>query len=147
MSPPTIAEKMAAYAQDAVDFARINFQVELDYSLDSVRRLDQILENQHRDIPVGWRKLIRRGPSKVRLVMLANIWGGYLGEVLKRKWTGEWLIPADGPFKGAAALVVAGRTLSPPTRAHKRLVNGEEASLWTYVAALQHMLSQDKRET
>src|SRR5271163_3980426 len=132
---------MGAYAQDAVDAARINFQVELDYSLESVRRLDQILGIQHRDIPLGWRKLIRRGPGKAALQTFANIWGGYLGEVLRRKSGGEWLIPEDGPFKGAITLVIAGMTLSPTSRAYRRLVLGDEDSLWSYVAFVQRVQS------
>ena len=132
---------MAAYAQDAVEAARINFKVELDYSLNSIRSLDQILEIQHRDIPLGWRKLISRGPNKATLQTFANIWGGYLGEVLRQRWSGEWLIPGDGPFKGAISLVIAGMTLSPTSRAYRRLIHGDEDSLWSYVAFVQRVQS------
>jgi hypothetical protein len=42
-------------------------------------------------------------------------------------------IPDDGSFKGSIVLDVAGALYSPPSRAYKRLVNGVEDSLLSYV--------------
>ena len=40
MPEPTLNDVMAAYAQDAVDFARNNFNVELDYTNQSIERVE-----------------------------------------------------------------------------------------------------------
>jgi hypothetical protein len=60
---PTVNEMMEAYALDAVDFAREHFQYDLDYSVESVERVDQILERFHQELPRGLGSALRRGPS------------------------------------------------------------------------------------
>jgi len=136
MLPSETAELMAEYAQDAVNTARDKFKIDLDYTLESVDLLDVILESQFAATPTGWQLLYRRRPSKRKLRMLSKMWGGYLGEVLRRQWGGEWLSPKDGPFKGGLTLLVQGTMLSPVAHAHKQLVNGSEASVAAYVASL-----------
>lgn len=136
MLPSEAAAMMAEYAQDAVDMARDKFRIDLDYSLESVESLNIMLQAQFEAMPTGWQLLYRRRPSKRKLRMLSKTWGGYLGEVIRRQWGGEWLAPADGPFKGGVTLLVQGTMLSPIARAHKQLVNGAEASVSTYVASL-----------
>jgi hypothetical protein len=136
MLPSEAADLMAEYAQDAVDMARDKFQIELDYSLESIGLLDIILQSQFDAMPTGWQLLYRRRPSKRKLRMWSKTWGGYLGEVIRRQWGGQWLVPEDGPFKGGLALLVQGTMLSPAARAHKQLVNGVEASVSAYIASL-----------
>ena len=80
--------------------------------------------------------LYRFRPSKRKLRMLSKTWGGYLGEVIRRQWGGQWLMPADGPFKGGVTLLVQGTMLSPVARAHKQLANGADASVSAYVTSL-----------
>ena len=68
---------MEGYAQAAVDVAHSEFEMELDFSSDSVDVLDDILvvvsESPERDLDF-----------EVRL------WGSYLGEVLRRRYAGGW---------------------------------------------------------
>jgi hypothetical protein len=133
---------MAEYAQDAVDMARDKFEIDLEYSLESVESLNIILQAQFDAMPTGWQLLYRRRPSKRKLRTQAKTWGGYLGEVIRRQWGGQWLEPSDGPFKGGLTLLVQGTMLSPIARAHKQLVNGAEASVSAYVAGLIPIFSR-----
>jgi hypothetical protein len=71
----------------------------------------------------------------------SDMWGGYLGEVIRRKWGGQWLIPNDGPFKDQISLSVRGETISPPMQVFKRVTNGEEANLPSYLAGLERLFS------
>jgi hypothetical protein len=142
MLPSEAASLMAEYAQDAIDTARDKFQLDLDYSLESIDLLDVILESQFTAMPTGWQLLYRRRPSKRKLRTLSKMWGGYLGEVLRRQWGGQWLAPAEGPFKGGLVLSVQATILSPIARAHKQLVNGSEASVAAYVATLIPIFSR-----
>jgi hypothetical protein len=142
MLPSETAELMAEYAQDAVATARDKFQIDLDYTLESIDSLDIILEAQFAAIPTGWQLLYRRRPSKRKLRTLSKMWGGYLGEVLRRQWGGQWLAPTDGPFKGGLTLLVQGTMLSPIARVHKQMVNGSEASVAVYVAGLIPIFSR-----
>jgi hypothetical protein len=136
MLPSEAAQLMAEYAQDAVDTARDKFQIDLDYSLESVEMLDIILQAQFDAMPTGWTLLYRRRPSKRKLRTWSKMWGGYLGEVIRRAWGGQWLQPAEGPFKDGITLQVRGTMLSPIAHAHQQLVNGADASVAAYVASL-----------
>ncbi len=136
MLPSQVAALMAEYAQDAVELAHDKFEIELDYSLESVESLHIILQAQFEAIPTGWQMLYRFRPSKRKLLTLSKTWGGYLGEVIRREWGGQWLAPAEGPFKGGLTLQVQGTMLSPVARAHRQLSIGAEASVAAYVASL-----------
>jgi hypothetical protein len=142
MLPSEAAAMMAEYAQDAVDIARDKFQIDLDYSLESIELLNIILQSQFDAMPTGWQLLYRFRPSKRRIRTLSKTWGGYLGEVIRRHWGGQWLAPGDGPFKGGVTLLVQGTMLSPIARAHKQLVNGVEASVSVYFASLIPIFSR-----
>ena len=142
MLPSEAAGMMAEYAQDAVDMARDKFQIDLDYSLESIELLNIILQSLFDAMPTGWQLLYRRRPTKRKLRTLSKTWGGYLGEVIRREWGGQWLVPGDGPFKGGVTLLVQGTMLSPIARAHKQLVNGVEASVAAYVASLIPVFSR-----
>ncbi len=95
MLPSEAADLMAEYANDAVETARDKFQMDLDYSLESVDSLDLILESQFASMPTGWQLLYRFRPSKRKLRTLSKMWGGYLGEVIRRQWGGQWVEPAE----------------------------------------------------
>jgi hypothetical protein len=141
MVTPTLSERMVTYSDSAVSFARVNFQATLDYSLQSVSSLEEILSKQHAAIPKGWRQLFQKRPSQQVLGDLARMWGSYLGEVVRRAWDGEWVIPEDGPFQGAPSVIVRGHTVCPSARVYKRLTEGENNSVWSYLKALEHMLN------
>jgi hypothetical protein len=50
--------------------------------------------------------------SEVQFQFPAEMWGSYVGEVMRRKWGGEWVQAALAPH---AELVVKGRRVSPIT--------------------------------
>ena len=122
---------MEVFAIDAVHAARSSHGFDLDYSSDSLRDLDQILERAHKTL---------RMPEDM-FFAFPDMWGGYLGEVIRRKWGGQWLIPSDGPFKDQISLAVRGETISPPMQVLRRVTNGDEANLPSYLAALEHLFS------
>jgi hypothetical protein len=77
---PTVTEMMIAYAQDAVDHAQASSGVALDYSFDSIRGVEEILEKLRAALPRGcWGKLFGKGPSKQDVDQVCKMYGGYLG--------------------------------------------------------------------
>jgi hypothetical protein len=132
----TVGDMMEAYAVDAVDFAREHFHYELDYSVESIERVEQILARFHEELPTGLGKALRRGPSDEQIEQQAKVWGGYLGEVIRRRWGGTWTIPADGPMANALCLDIDGTLISPPGKAYKRIIDGPEDNVSYYVAVL-----------
>lgn len=133
---PAVNEMMEAYALDAVDFAQEHFQYDLDYSVESVEHVDQILEGFDNELPTGFGRALRRGPSDEQIEQQAKVWGGYLGEVIRRRWGGTWTIPDDGPMANALCLELGDTLISPPARVYKQILNGSEESVSAYVAVL-----------
>ena len=61
---PTVADMMAAYAEDAIDHAQSALGIALDYSPESIRNVETVLQELHAAMPKGFLgRLIGRGPS------------------------------------------------------------------------------------
>lgn len=88
---PTVADMMAAYAEDAVDHAKSAGGVTLDYSPASVEAVEAVLTKLHEALPKGFlARLFGRGPSPAEVATVSKMYGGYVGEVLRRARGGEW---------------------------------------------------------
>jgi hypothetical protein len=136
-----------AYALDAVDFARDNMKVELDWSDQSIERLESILDVFRRD-------MAKAKPSDEQLQGFSKMWGSYLGEVYRRNHGGTWgLVSDDGnTFPGMRSasgalfwpwgrveqsLGKAPRKFTWPWgRAEKRLQAARENNVWHYYLSL-----------
>ena len=84
---------MSAYSEDAVDFARQNFGVALDFSYASIEQVEAIADRLYRTIPHSFMaKLFRKVPSEADLDQICKMLGGYIGEVFRRAKGGDWAI-------------------------------------------------------
>jgi hypothetical protein len=138
MEQPTVADMMAAYAEDAVEIARNQFGIDLDYSEASVQRIEGILETLYRQRPSGViARLFRRGPSEEILHQHCNGWGGYIGEVMRRHWNGEWRDHSEIAPGFIVTLRVGEADIYPPAKVRKRLTNGSEDDVWFYYQVLR----------
>jgi hypothetical protein len=126
---PKIAEIAAAYSLDAVDTAASNFGVELDWSDNSVRKVEEMLGRLHDDI-------VQSNPPEEAVWKFAKEFGSYVGEVLCRHHGGEWgMVNLNGQeFPGIKQ--DGDRLCWPWARAHKRIVNGPEDDIWHYYQVL-----------
>ncbi len=130
MASPGINEMMAAYAEDAADFAKGKFGVDLDFSCESVEKVEEIASQLYQARPRGFLiKLFRSGPSDEEIEQVCKMLGGYIGEVYRRIKGGDWAVHPDfnalGVQRGEAWIF-------PPAKVHKRLSNGAEDNLWSY---------------
>ena len=131
MTSPTVNDMMAAYAEDAVDFARSKFGIALDYTNESVERVEFIAEQLMQAArPKGLLgKLLHKAPSDEEIQAVCKMLGGYIGEVFRRAKGGEWGINQEFQALG----VQQGENwIFPPAKVHKRLTNGSEDNLWSY---------------
>ena len=79
-SAPTVTEMMAAYAKDAIEHARSASGVALDYSPDSIRNVESVLQTLYAALPRGFLgRLFGRGPSAQDLDTVCKMYGGYVG--------------------------------------------------------------------
>lgn len=134
---------MEAYSVDAVEFARKHFGYELDYSLESIRQLELMLDRFHNDLPKGLRGWFKRGLSEKQISTWAKVFGGYLGETMRRQLGGTWIIGNEEPFDRVVCLKVHTTTCAPPLRAYKRMMNGPEDNVYDYVMYLVKDLAKD----
>ncbi len=117
---------MPAFAQRAVEAAKRDFQIELDYSEASIRSLEEVAG-----------RMFSQKPSGAQLEQLCFLYGAYLGEVARRHHGGDWVIPTDGPYAGVVTLQTKGGSqTSPSAKLYKRLTNGDEDNLDFYYKVL-----------
>jgi len=119
---------MEGYARAAVEFAQRDFQQKLDYSSESIDALDDIL------VMVG-------ESPEVDLDFEVRLWGGYLGEVLRRRYAGSWeMTPYPGGAVSVPAVDVRGSRLFPLMKVYRRLTTGEEEDLRAFYSMVTERL-------
>ncbi|MGH9669292.1 MAG: hypothetical protein ACRD3A_04190, partial [Terriglobales bacterium] len=119
MAHEDLGEMMLAYAEQAVAAAR-EYQIRLDYSEESLQQVESILDRLHHPIaggpiPGGVRGgAASAAPADAETEDLCKVWGGYLGEVVRRRWGGEWILETyPGGNVLTVALSVPGGTVFP----------------------------------
>jgi hypothetical protein len=111
----SLAEMMSAYAEEAVRVAWNDHRQRLDFSEVSVDLLEQILDGQ----------------SAEDLDFQTRLWGGYFGEVMRKRFAGEWEF-SQYPGGGVAVvptLMIRGSRLYPLMKVYRRLTLGKGENL------------------
>lgn len=130
---PTLEAMMENYARAATDVGRADFRRVLDYSSESVERLDEILV------------LIGDNPE-TDLDFEVRLWGSYLGEVLRRRYAGNWeMTRYPGAEMAVPAIEVRGSRLFPLMKVYRRLTEGEEEDLATFYTMVTKRLGDPAR--
>jgi hypothetical protein len=129
---------MAAYAMDAVDHAKTACGVNLDYSAESIRNVEAVLERLHSEMPRGFlARLLGRAPSDETIWTMCKMYGGYIGEVVRRTGGGEWVLDTEiAPGERVIALRKGEGRMFPPSKVQKRLTNGSQDNVWSYFQVL-----------
>lgn len=114
-----------AYSLDAVDLFKDRFQIELDWSEESVRHVEEVMAQFHEQLEASH-------PSDEQVFVMAKIFGSYIGEVYRKNRGGKWgQIESEGQFV-AGMQNNDGVIFWPWGRAENRLVNGAEDNVWHY---------------
>jgi hypothetical protein len=126
---PDIAKIAEAYALDAVDIAQHNFNVSLDWTESSVKRVEAMLSYLHDQMAAA------KPPDKT-VWTFAKAFGSYTGEVYRKHHGGDWgMVQLNGEeFPGIQAS--DGATFWPWGRVHQRLTVGPENNVWDYYQRL-----------
>lgn len=138
MAPQDLSEIMQSYAEQAVAAARAQ-QIELDYSEESVKQVENILERlDGRSVPGA---ASSAAPSDSETEDLCKVWGGYLGEVVRRRWGGEWVLETyPGGNVLTVALLTPGGTVFPSMKIYRRLSQGAAENVWSFYCMLRDRL-------
>ena len=123
----------AAYAQKAVQAAR-GFTAELDYSESSLVRLETILDQLSRVMPSPQ-------SSGDDLSEMCKTWGSYFGEVVRRRFGGEWSIETyPGKQFATLTLSIYGNKIFPSMKVHRRLAQGASENVWSFYKMIKAKL-------
>ena len=125
---PDLASMMEGYSHAAAELGRSQFGLELDFSSESVDSLDEILV------------LVGESPE-LDLEFEVRLWGSYLGEVLRRRYSGTWeMAPYPGGPNAVPAVEVRGSRLFPLMKVFRRLTEGNEGDLRSFFTSVTERL-------
>ena len=83
-----------------------------------------------------------RGEVEEQMVMMAKLWGGYLGEVVRRRWGGEWAMETyPGGNFATLTLNVRGAKLFPSMKIYRRLTEGSGEDVWAFFQKIRQKLT------
>jgi hypothetical protein len=124
-----VPENAAALANKAVEAALGVDGIVLDYTPESLRKVDEIVLGFHRD------KLTMANVGETVFVM-----GCYIGEVFVRIDGAQWIMPGEAErrvgFEMMGIRTRSGKFLNPLGKVMKLLENGEEDSVMYFYTAL-----------
>ncbi len=83
MDKKELTDLMAAAAEDAVVFAQQQFQLALDYTIESVSTVDKLIN----DLAVRHRQ---KALPDAEIFTLSNIFGAYIGQIFLQTIGGDW---------------------------------------------------------
>ncbi len=127
---PDLGAMMEGFAQAAVELGKSEFGQNLDFSSDSIEALDEIL------VTIG------ESPER-ELDFESRLWGSYLGEVLRRRYSGAWEMTIyPGGTVAVPAVEVRGSRLFPLMKVYRRLTEGEEEDLRSFYAMVTERLGK-----
>jgi hypothetical protein len=127
---PDLGTMMEGYAQAAAEWAANEFQQKLDFTSDSIDALDEIL------VMVG-------ESPELDLDFEVRLWGSYLGEVLRRRYAGNWeMTQYPGGVVAVPAIEVRGSRLFPLMKVYRRLTVGDEEDLSAFYAMVTERLGK-----
>lgn len=131
----TVEDMMRAYSEDAINLGK-QLGKNLDFSEESIQTVEVILEMYHNSLPRrGMLKWIKKSPSDEEIAQVSKIWGGYIGEVIRKYIGGIWIIDNN-----TIILVIGDTQIFPPAKVYKRIKNGKEDNVWHYYQVLKQEL-------
>jgi hypothetical protein len=129
-----------SYAEQAVALG-MNFKAKLDYSERSLAEVERILDHLAGEMPT-------QKPSTAAVAEMCKLWGCYLGEVVRRRWGGEWAVETyPGAEFATLALNVRGAKLFPSLKIDRRLTLGAGESIEQFFEMMKGRLTDSPSKT
>lgn len=126
----SIDEYIEFMANAAVEDAEKQDHVQLDYSVDSIKKVEEILGRMHEQYV--------RDKSSLSVNALASMYGAYIGEVIRRSEPGSrW--DRDHPVFGEKSYPLrwAARDTFPMGWCYKRITEGDGDNVWVKYTVLK----------
>jgi hypothetical protein len=142
-----IATLMKQLADDTVAWVRDSHQANLDYSEESIEIIERLLDELHAELPrTESGELLFDDSSRDTIDAICNMFGGYLGETIKRHHGGEWTMNDVVAEQPMVCLQIGTVSVFPTAKVYKRLSDGAGDSISFYYAALKSHIQQVNAE-
>jgi hypothetical protein len=133
VQPPNYSsmdEEMVALASEAVKLAKGTFYMELDYSPESVKEVEELLGMMHEEFLRRQRDKQDAAGLEEDLRAKAVVWGAYIGEVIKRERPGRWERDTQMGKDTFGLQLESEQTVFPVSWVYKRIHDGESDNVW-----------------
>jgi hypothetical protein len=137
-NPLSVNSQLQQLAEEAVKAAAEKFGQSLDYTENSLSRFEALLQQAYE---LYTSKESGKNIPEETIQITARAWGSYLGELMRRKWGGEWVL--TGP---AVELTINGKYYSPIQQIFKRITIGQLYNTREYLANIASEMAEPKRE-
>ncbi|GMA97773.1 hypothetical protein [Pelosinus sp. IPA-1] len=130
-----IQEQMSSLANTAVRYAQ-KFNEKLDFSRESIKVVEEILEYYFQDLQ---NCAADEKPSEEQVWSMALIWGAYIGEVMRRELGPDYIWSNEEKFEEKTPHILKvgkSQCAFPINKVHKRLLNGPEDNIVSFVDVL-----------
>ncbi|MBC3919116.1 hypothetical protein H8L32_16615 [Undibacterium sp. CY18W] len=127
---PNIQKIAEAYSLDAVDYAKNQFGVRLDWTDASIEEVEKTLARMHSSYMETTPK-----PTEAQVMQFAKAFGSYLGEVSRRNHGAEWGIVNLFGQKFPGLKTSSGMLFWPWMKVSKRITLGSEEDVFFYYQA------------
>ena len=118
------------YALDAVDTAKRNFKIDLDFSESSIEKVEKILDILHKTLE-------QSKPSQDVILTFSKQFAGYIGQVMKIRWGGIWKDESSYEIKNGPALYVKNHDLFLLSKVYRRITNGSEDNVYHFYQVIK----------
>ena len=130
----SIAQMMQASAAKAVESASERFGFHLDYSEATLEPLETIVTNVAADLSAPVQ-------DKNKIEYETKLWGSYLGEVIRQRWSGVWeMAPYPGSAVTVPAVILREAQLYPLLKVYRRITLSDAENLSQYYQKIRQKL-------
>jgi len=127
-----INDEMKAAAEYTIKATREKFGQELDFSEGSIVKLESFLEQAYQSLS----SRIKDDKTKASISRTANAWGSYLGEFMRLKWGGTWIM------KGSERILsIKNIDFHPIGFVYQKITNHSEYSVNQYLSEVERKIS------
>lgn len=128
MKTEEIVKLMAESAEDAVNFAKAEFNVELDYSIDSISLIDTLLLDC---IDILGKQEGQEKRDEYTFAM-SNMFGAYMGEIYKKIIGGEWVYDTTDEHAPTVMLKYTDKTFAFSGICYQKLIKDLNVNVKRY---------------
>ena len=127
----TTDEFIQSLSAEAVKDADANNQIKLDYNVDSIKKVDQILGKLH--------EKYEKSQSSISVTGLSAAYGAYIGEVIRKNEPGVYWERDSVLGEKMYSLRWNKVEVYPMNWCEKRIVDGEDDDVWMKYVAFKSM--------